>query len=77
MNNDPDDLGDAKSREEDRTSRATFERKRTGLASPEIVFSHRWVPLGNRRISMGDLILMLVGAAILLAVLGMHILGYY
>jgi hypothetical protein len=76
MTRDPDDdLGDAKSREEGRDARAVFERRRAGLASPEVAYSHRWIPLGNRRMSLGDPILVMVGIAILLIVVGMRLFG--
>ena len=73
MTLDPDDLGDAKSRAETRNHRAIFERKKSD--NPEMAFLPRWVPTGNWRMSLGDLVLALVGVAILLMVLGMRLFG--
>jgi hypothetical protein len=76
MTHDPDDdLGDARSRQESRDARTMFERKRVGLASPEIAYLHRWIPIGNRQMSVGDLILVIVGSAMLLAVVGIKLFG--
>ena len=71
---DPDELGDAKSREENRNYREISER--TKSHSPVTAYFHRWVPTGNRQMSLGDLIVIIVGVAILLMVLGMHLFGF-
>ena len=71
---DPDDLGDAKSRAETRDYGERFERRKSD--NPDIAYLRRWVPTGNRRMSLGDLIVMIVGVAILLIVLGMHLFGF-
>jgi hypothetical protein len=70
---DPDDLGDAKSRDENRNYREAFGRK--GSDNAVSAYLHRWVPTGNRQMSLGDLILIMVGLAIILAVVGMRLFG--
>ena len=74
MTLDPDDLGDAKSREENRNYREMFERRNSD--NPVSAYLHRWIPTGNRRMSLGDLIVTIVGVAILLMVLGMRLFGF-
>jgi len=74
MTHDPDDdLGDAKSREENRNARAMFERRISGSASREVAYFHRWIPSGRREMTFGDLILFIAGIAILLAVAGIKL----
>jgi hypothetical protein len=70
---DPNDLGDAKSREEARNYGETFERKKSD--HPEIAYLPRWVPTGNRRMSLGDLIAITLGILFLLTIWGMHLFG--
>ena len=42
---DPDDLGDAASREETRNCRALSERRKSD--HPEVAYLPRWIPTGN------------------------------
>jgi hypothetical protein len=73
MTRDADDFGDAKSREEARSYPETFEKSNlgTGRTAP------RRIPTSPRRYSPGDLISIILGIAIVLAICGGHILGYY
>jgi hypothetical protein len=73
MTLDSDDLGDAKSREEARNYRETFERKKSD--HPEIAYLRRWIPTGSRRISLGELIATTLGILFLLTIWGMHLFG--
>jgi len=70
---DPDDLGDAKSREDNRNYREAFGRKNSDAGVS--AYLHRWVPTGNRQGSLGDLIVIVAGLAILLGVVGMRLFG--
>jgi hypothetical protein len=74
MTLDPDDFGDAKSREEDRRYREMSDRAKSD--SSVAAYFHKWIPTGNRRMSVGDLIVIIVGAAILLTPVCMHLFGF-
>jgi hypothetical protein len=73
MAREPDDLGDARSRDDNRKVRAVGER--TKAENPEYAYLPRWVPTGNWRMSWFDLIVIICGVAILLMVLGMRLFG--
>ncbi len=73
MTRDSDDLGDAKSREEARNYPETFEESNLGMGRP----APRRIPTGSRRMSLGDLIAIMLGIAFLLVIWGAHLLGYY
>ncbi|MBR0658468.1 hypothetical protein [Neoroseomonas oryzicola] len=75
MADDPDDLGDARSRLENQRFRAVMERSKG--SNPEYAYAPRWVPTGNWRMDIGDVILHVVGYGIIGAVVAMHLLGYY
>lgn len=73
---DPDDIGDAKSREEARNYAEKFERKKSD--DPVMMaFTQRWVPSGSRHMDLGDLISIILGIVFMLAAWGGHIFGYY
>lgn len=75
MASDPEDLGDARSREENRNARGMFDR---GKADNPLIGAYmpRWVPTPNWRMSIFDLILYAFGIGIVLIVLGMWLLGF-
>ena len=73
MASDPDDLGDARSREENRSYRAVAERLKS--ADPLYAYVPRWIPTGNWRMNGLDLLVVACGAAIILMVLGMRLFG--
>jgi len=70
---DPDDLGDANSRAESRNFRDLSERRKSD--HPEMAYLPRWIPTGNWRMSLGDLIVAIIGIGILLIVTVMHLFG--
>ena len=65
--------GDARSEAENRSYRELAERRKA--ANPEYAYMPRWVPTGNWRLSLGDLLVILFGLGILLMVLVMRWLG--
>lgn len=73
MASDPDDLGDARSREENRRYRGKAERLKS--ADPLYAYAPRWIPTGNWRLSGFDLLVIVVGAALILMILGMRLFG--
>ncbi|SHK31795.1 hypothetical protein SAMN02745194_04684 [Roseomonas rosea] len=73
MASDPDDLGDARSREENRKYRGMAER--TKSAHPLYAYAPRWVPTGNWRMTGFDLLVVVCGIALILMVLGMRLFG--
>ena len=68
-----EDLGDARSREENRRFRAMAERTRSG--EPVYAYAPRWVPQGNWRMSLLDVLVLAFGVGLILMVLGMRLLG--
>jgi hypothetical protein len=74
MTTEPEDLGDARSRQENRGARSSFDRSKAD--NPLIgAYVPRWVPTPNWRLSIFDLILYAIGIGIILMVLGMWLLG--
>ncbi|MBR0655027.1 hypothetical protein [Plastoroseomonas arctica] len=69
-----DDLGDARSRDENRRFRDMAER--TKSENPVYAYAPRWVPTGNWRMSVFDLIVYTLGIGVILMVLGMRLFGY-
>jgi hypothetical protein len=49
--------------------------ERAKASGPAYAHAPRWVPAGNWRMSLGDLIVASIGAGILLMVLGMRLFG--
>jgi hypothetical protein len=68
---DDDELGDAASREAVRRHQAAFDRNRS--QNGEYAYAPRWVPHGNWRMSLGDVLVVAFGSAILLLILGMRL----
>ncbi|MEO3473039.1 hypothetical protein AAFN86_14310 [Roseomonas sp. CAU 1739] len=75
MAEDPDTLGDARSRYENQRFRAMMERNKA--SNPEYAYAPRWVPTGNWKPDLGDVILWVIGYGILAMVLVMRLLGYF
>ncbi|HEY8610032.1 MAG TPA: hypothetical protein VIL69_01925 [Roseomonas sp.] len=75
MANDPDDLGDARSRTENGRFREMAERQKS--ANPEYAYAPRWVPTGNWSISWFDLFLWIFGSMIIVVPVTMGLLGYF
>ena len=73
MVSDPNDLNDARSREENRKFRDMAERTKSG--NPVYAYAPRWVPTGNWRMSIFDLIILVFGIALVLMILGMRLFG--
>ena len=75
MTKEPEQLGDARSREENLHARDRFDR---GKADNPLIGAYmpRWVPTPNWRMSVFDLILYAFGIGIILLVLGLWLLGY-
>jgi len=73
MASDPDDLGDSRSRQENRRYRGMAERLKS--ADPLYACVPRWIPTGNWRLSGFDLLVIVVGATLILMILGMRLLG--
>ena len=73
MTNGPDDLEDARSRAENAQFREKAERQKS--ANPEYAYAPRWVPTGNWCLSGFDLLVILLGVALILMVLGMRLFG--
>lgn len=69
-----EDLGDARSRFENSRFRELVERSKG--SNPEYAYAPRWVPQGNWRPDLGDVILHLVGYGIIGLVVAMRLLGY-
>lgn len=68
-----DDSGDAQSRAENARYREMAERQKS--ANPVYAYAARWIPTGNWRMSGLDLIIILLGAALIFMVLGMRLFG--
>ncbi len=73
MVSDPNDFEDARSREENRKFRDMAERTKSG--NPVYAYAPRWVPTGNWRMSRFDLLIIIIGIALLLMVVGMRLFG--
>lgn len=73
MGQDPEDLGDARSRDANRRFRGLAERGKS--ANPDFAYMPRWVPTGNWRMSGFDLVIVIFGVAIILMVVGMKVFG--
>lgn len=73
MARESDDLGDARSRDENRNFRGMSER--TKSSDPAFAYAPRWVPTGNWRMSGFDVLIIALGVALILMVLGMRLLG--
>ena len=69
----PDDLGDARSREENRAFREMAGR--TKSSDPVFAYAPRWVPTGHWRMSGFDIVIVVFGIALILMVLGMRLFG--
>ena len=69
----PDDLGDARSRDENRQFRGMAGRAKSGEAG--FTYLARWVPMGNWRLTGFDIVIMVFGVALILMVLGMRLFG--
>jgi hypothetical protein len=75
MTQEPEDFGDARSREEKLHARERFDRSKTD--NPLVgAYMPRWVPTPNWRMSVFDVILYAFGIGIILVVIGMGLLGY-
>lgn len=75
MASEPEDLVDARRREENRCARDKFDRDKAD--NPLVgAYMPRWVPTPNWRMSVFDLILYAFGIGIILMVLGMWLLGF-
>jgi hypothetical protein len=70
---DPEDLGDARSREANRGFRELAERRKS--SDPAYAYAPRWVPTGNWHMSLLDLLVVAAGIAIIAMVVGMRLLG--
>jgi len=66
MADDADDLGDARSRQENDRFREMGNRRKA--AEPEYAYAPRWVPTGNWRASPFDIVMAVLGIAILAVV---------
>lgn len=75
MASEPEDLGDALSREEIRHARDRFDRGKTENPLTG-AYMPRWVPTPNWHMSIFDLILYAFGIGIILMVIAMWLLGY-
>lgn len=73
MADNPDDLGDTRSRAENDAFREKARRASAG--NPEFAYMPRWVPMGNWRMSGFDLVIVLIGVGLIVMVLGMRLLG--
>jgi hypothetical protein len=71
---DDDELGDAASREAVRRHQAAFDRNRS--QDPEYAYARRWIPHGSWRMSLGDVLVVAFGSAILLLILGMRLFAW-
>ena len=63
MPRDEDDLGDARSRLENSRFREMGNRRKA--ENPEYAYAPRWVPTGNWHASLFDVVMAVLGAAIL------------
>jgi hypothetical protein len=70
-----DDLGDPRSREENGRFREVAERRKG--ANPEYAYAPRWAPMGNWRLSGFDLLVMVLGVAIIVTVVAMGLSGAF
>jgi hypothetical protein len=70
-----DDLGDAGSRMANQRFRDQVEREKS--SDPAYAYAPRWVPSGNWQVSLGDVIVAVIGIGILLMACGMKLLGYF
>ncbi|MBL6458825.1 hypothetical protein JMJ55_26185 [Belnapia sp. T6] len=73
MVREPNDLGDARSRNENRKFRGMAERTKSG--DPVFAYAPRWVPTGNWRMSGFDVLIIAFGVVLILMVLGMRLFG--
>ncbi|MBR0666455.1 hypothetical protein GXW71_18995 [Roseomonas hellenica] len=73
MVSDDDDLGDARSREANRSFRPRMERGKS--ENPAFAYAPRWAPTGNWRMSWFDRVVVAFGIGIILMVLGMWAFG--
>jgi len=73
MPNEANDEGDAQSRDENSRYREMAERRKS--ANPEYAYAPRWIPTGNWRMSAFDLIIIVLGVAIVLTPVGMWLFG--
>lgn len=71
----PDDLGDARSRAEAQGFREQAERRKS--ADPAYAYAPRWVPSGNWRMGLGDVLVIVFGVGLLLMVFGMKLFGVF
>jgi hypothetical protein len=70
-----DDLGDAQSRAENSRFREVLERGKA--ANPEYAYAPRWAPTGNWRLSGFDLLVIVLGAAIIVTVVTLGLSGTF
>lgn len=75
MASDPDDLGDARSRGENGRFRDLAERRKGAAA--EYAYAPRWAPMGHWRVSGFDVILFLLGTAIIVTVVVLGLSGAF
>lgn len=69
------DLGDARSRTENGRFRELAERRKG--SAPEYAYAPRWAPMGNWRMSGFDLLVILLGVAIIVAVVVLGLSGFF
>jgi len=70
-----EDLGDARSREENGRFREMGERRKG--SNPEYAYAPRWAPTGNWRLSGFDIFVILCGTAIIVTVVAMGLSGAF
>ncbi|MBS7810758.1 hypothetical protein [Roseococcus pinisoli] len=75
MADNPDDLGDARSRTENGRFRDLAERRQG--SNPEYAYAPRWAPMGNWRMSAFDLLFIVFGLAVLVTIVGLGLFGAF